>query len=66
MIVLFFYFWYPCHMKRIKIDVVVVPLSGHLYPTMNLLTPLLNNPQYEIRLFTGPQKKPLLRLKVLM
>ena len=44
-------------MKRIKIDVVVVPLSGHLYPTMNLLVPLLNNPQYEIRLFTGPQKK---------
>ena len=43
-------------MKRIKIDVVVVPLSGHLYPTMNLLIPLLNNPRYEIRLFTGPQK----------
>ena len=44
-------------MKRIKIDVVVVPLSGHLYPTMNLLIPLLNNPGYEIRLFTGLQKK---------
>ena len=44
-------------MKKIKIDVVVVPLSGHLYPTMNLLAPLLNNPRYEIRLFTGPQKK---------
>ncbi len=44
-------------MKRIKIDVVVVPLSGHLYPTMNLLVPLLNNPLYDIRLFTGPQKK---------
>ena len=44
-------------MKRIKIDVVIVPLSGHLYPTMNLLLPLLDNPQYEIRLFTGPQKK---------
>lgn len=57
MIVLFSYFWYSRHMKRIKIDVVVVPLSGHLYPTMNLLVPLLNNPQYEIRLFTGPQKK---------
>lgn len=57
MIVLFFYFWYPSHMKRIKIDVVVVPLSGHLYPTMNLLIPLLNDPRYEIRLFTGPQKK---------
>ena len=44
-------------MKRINIDVVVVPLSGHLYPTMNLLAPLLNNPKYKIRLFTGPQKK---------
>ena len=44
-------------MKRIKIDVVVVPLSGHLYPTMNLFIPLLNNPRYDIRLFTGPQKK---------
>ena len=44
-------------MKRIKIDVVVVPLSGHLYPTINLLIPLLNNPRYDIRLFTGPQKK---------
>ena len=44
-------------MKKIKIDVVAVPLSGHLYPTLNLLAPLLQNPQYEIRLFTGPQKK---------
>ena len=43
-------------MKKIKIDVVIVPLSGHLYPTMNLLIPLLNNPRFEIRLFTGPQK----------
>lgn len=43
-------------MKRIKIDVVVVPLSGHLYPTINLLIPLLSNPRYDIRLFTGPQK----------
>ena len=57
LIVLFFIFWYSRHMKSIKIDVVVVPLSGHLYPTMNLLAPLLNNLQYEIRLFTGPQKK---------
>ena len=44
-------------MKKIKIDVVAVPLSGHLYPTMNLLAPLLQNPQYEIRLLTGPQKQ---------
>ena len=44
-------------MKKIKIDVVAVPLSGHLYPTLNLLAPLLQNPQYEIRLLTGPQKQ---------
>ena len=44
-------------MKKIKIDVVAVPLSGHLYPTLNLLAPLLQNPQYEIRLLIGPQKK---------
>ena len=44
-------------MKKINIDVVVLPLSGHLYPTLNLLAPLLQNPQYEIRLLTGPQKK---------
>ena len=44
-------------MKRIKIDVVVLPLSGHLFPTLNLLAPLLKVPLYEIRLFTGPQRK---------
>lgn len=44
-------------MKKIKIDVVAVPLSGHLYPTLILLAPLLEDPRYEIRLFTGPQKK---------
>ena len=44
-------------MRKIKIDVVVVPLSGHLFPTLNLLAPLLKDPLYEIRLFTGPQRK---------
>ncbi len=45
-------------MRKIKIDVVVVPLSGHLIPnTSNLLAPLLKDPLYEIRLFTGPQRK---------
>ena len=42
-------------MGKLKIDVVIVPLSGHLYPTMNLLMPLLKNPRYDIRLFTGQQ-----------
>ena len=36
---------------------VAVPLSGHLYPTLNLVKPLLDDPSMEIRVFTGPQKK---------
>ena len=44
-------------MKRIKIDVVVLPLSGHLFPALNLLAPLLKDSLYDIRLFTGPQRK---------
>ena len=44
-------------MSRIKIDVAVVPLSGHLYPVLLLLAPLLNNSNYKIRIFTGPQKQ---------
>lgn len=43
-------------MSRIKIDAVVVPLSGHLYPVLLLLAPLLNDSNYKIRIFTGPQK----------
>ena len=44
-------------MSRIKIDAVAAPLSGHLYPVLLLLAPLLNDPNYEIRIFTGPQKQ---------
>lgn len=44
-------------MSRIKIDAAVVPLSGHLYPVLLLLAPLLNDPTYEIRIYTGPQKQ---------
>lgn len=43
-------------MSRIKFDPVAAPLSGHLYPVLLLLAPLLNDPNYEIRIFTGPQK----------
>ncbi|MDO4666575.1 MAG: glycosyltransferase [Streptococcus sp.] len=43
-------------MKKIKIDVIAVPLSGHLYPIMDLVAPLLEDDQYEIRLFTGANK----------
>jgi glycosyltransferase len=44
-------------MSLIKIDAVVVPLSGHLYPVLLLLAPLLNDSNYKIRIFTGPQKQ---------
>jgi glycosyltransferase len=44
-------------MKKIKIDVVVVPLSGHLFPVLNLLKPLLENPLYDIRVFTRLQRQ---------
>lgn len=43
-------------MSRIKFDAVAAPLSGHLYPVLLLLAPLLNDPNYEIRIFTGSQK----------
>ena len=57
LVVLFLKICYARSMEKIRIDVVVVPLSGHLFPTLNLLAPLLNDPLYEIRLFTGPQRK---------
>lgn len=44
-------------MKKIKIDIVAVPLSGHLFPALNLVLPLLKNPAYDIRVFTGPQRQ---------
>ena len=44
-------------MKKIKIDVVAVPLSGHLFPALNLVLSLLKNPAYDIRVFTGPQRQ---------
>lgn len=43
-------------MRKIKIDLVAVPLSGHLFPLLELVRPLLDHPEYQLRLFTGPQK----------
>ena len=43
-------------MTKIKLDLVAVPLSGHLYPMLQMVVPLLEDPQFEIRLYTGPQK----------
>lgn len=43
-----------------KIDCVAPPFSGHLYPLIELMTPLKDHPDYQIRFITGPQKIPLL------
>lgn len=43
--------------KKIKVDVVAPPFSGHLYPLLEMIIPLLNNKKYDIRVYTGIQKK---------
>ena len=38
--------------KMIKIDVISVPFSGHLFPTLTLVKPLLEDPRFQIRVIT--------------
>ena len=45
--------------KVIKIDVISVPFSGHLFPTLALVKPLLEDSRFQIRVITGFQKKAL-------
>ena len=45
--------------KVIKIDVISVPFSGHLFPTLTMVKPLLEDPRFQIRVITGFQKKAL-------
>lgn len=33
--------------KMIKIDVISVPFSGHLFPTLTLVKPLLEDPRFQ-------------------
>lgn len=42
--------------KKIKIDVVSVPFSGHIYPLLEVMMPLLKSNRYSIRFITGVQK----------
>ncbi|WP_321387734.1 glycosyltransferase [uncultured Enterococcus sp.] len=42
--------------EKIRIDVIAVPFSGHLYPLLEVMTPLLQNERYSIRFITGVQK----------
>ena len=46
--------------KKIRIDIAVPPYSGHLYPILELIKPLLNNEKYDICIYTGAQKKKFL------
>ena len=43
--------------KVIKIDVISVPFSGHLFPTLTLVKPLLEDPRFQVRVITGFQKR---------
>ncbi|AND78820.1 nucleotide disphospho-sugar-binding domain-containing protein [Streptococcus pantholopis] len=43
--------------KRIKIAAVAPPFSGHLYPLLGMLRPLLKNSTYKICVYTGLAKK---------
>ena len=45
--------------KKIKIDVVVPPFSGHLNPVLGLLESLIGDDTYDIRIYTGAKKKNL-------
>lgn len=43
--------------EKIKIDIVVPPYSGHLYPILELIKPLLKEKKYDICMYTGSQRK---------
>ncbi|RRD96408.1 glycosyltransferase [Clostridiales bacterium COT073_COT-073] len=43
-------------MDKIKIDLISVPFSGHLYPLLTLAEPLLHEENYQIRVITGDRK----------
>ena len=45
--------------KKIRLDVISAPYSGHLLPTLTLVLPLLEDPRFQIRVFTGVQKQAL-------
>ena len=45
----------------IKLAVFAPPLSGHLYPVLGLMQPLLDNPNYDITVYTGVTKVPVVQ-----
>ncbi len=46
--------------RKIKIDIVVPPYSGHLFPILELIKPLLTDENYDICIYTGAQRKKFL------
>ena len=46
--------------KKIKIDIVVPPYSGHLNPVLGLIKDLINDESYDICIHTGAKKKEFL------
>ena len=47
--------------ENVKIDIVVPPYSGHLYPILELIKPLLKEEKYDICIYTGAQRKMFLK-----
>ena len=48
--------------KKIKLAVVAPPFSGHLYPILELVLPLLKERDiYDICIFTGFQKEKVVK-----
>lgn len=43
--------------KKVKIAVIAPPFSGHLYPLLDLVRPLLKYNQYDIYVYSGKEKK---------
>lgn len=47
--------------KKIKIDITVSPYSGHLYPVLQMIEPLILDEKYDIRVYTGSQKAEIVK-----
>ena len=46
--------------RKIKIDVVVPPYSGHLFPILELIKPLINDEKYDLCVYSGVKRQEFL------